>query len=91
MTVAQHSEKMATSSFDEMMVIDTPEAARNLEAAYYAAEKRGPLKFEGPSLEELLRRGEEFLRNNPNWLKEAAAAAKARLIARGELPEDIND
>ena len=32
---------MATRSFDEMMVIDTPEAARNLEAAYYEAEAVG--------------------------------------------------
>ena len=78
---------MATSSFDEMMVIDTPEKARNLEAAFRAAEKRGPLKFDDFDFEEELRRGEEFLKNNPNFLKEAAAAARARLAERGELPE----
>ena len=78
---------MATSSFDEMMVIDTPEAARNLEAAFYAAEKRGPLKLDHIDFEEELRRGREFLKNNPNWLKEAAAAAMARQKERGELPD----
>jgi len=77
---------MATSSFDEMMVIDTPEAARNLEAAFWAAEKRGPLKFDF-DFEEELRRGREFLRNNPNWLKEVVAVARAELIKRGELPD----
>jgi len=67
---------MATSSFYEMMVIDTPEAARNLEKAFYDAEKRGPLKFDGPSIDETLERGREFLRNNPNWLNEAAEKAR---------------
>jgi hypothetical protein len=67
---------MATSSFDEMMVIDTPEAAANLNAAYWEAERRGPLKFEGPSVEELLERGEEFLRNNPGWLNRMVAKAR---------------
>ncbi|MCL2143745.1 MAG: hypothetical protein FWH44_05775 [Methanomassiliicoccaceae archaeon] len=78
---------MATQSFDEMMIIDTPEKARNLEAAFWEAERRGPLKFEGPSFEELLRREDEFIKNNLGRLKEAAAAAKARQIERGELPE----
>jgi hypothetical protein len=54
-----------------MMVIDTPEKARNLEKAFRDAEKRGPLKFEGPSFDEIIREGEEFFKNNPNWLKEA--------------------
>ena len=75
---------MATSSFYEMLTIDTPEAARNLEAAYDAAVKRGPMEFEGPSIHEKLRESEEFLRNNPDWLKEAAAKARERIIARGE-------
>ena len=78
---------MATSSFDEMMVIDTPEKARNLEAAFWAAEKRGPLEFDGIDIVEDLRRGREFLRNNPNFLNEAGAAAMARLAERGELPD----
>ena len=80
---------MATSSFDEMMVIDTPEKARNLEAAFLAAEKRGPLVLEGPDIDEILERGREFRRNNPNWFKEAAAKAKERAIARGEDISDI--
>ena len=78
---------MATSSFDEMMVIDTPEAARNLEAAFREAEKRGPLNLDYKEFEEILRRGEEFLKNNPNWLNEAGAAALARLAERGEVPD----
>ena len=81
---------MATSSFDEMMIIDTPEAARNLEAAFWAAEKRGPLKFEGPSFEERLREGEEFIKNNPNWLKEAVAKARKWAEQNGVEIEDIS-
>ena len=84
--------EMATSSFDEMMMIDTPEKKRNLEAAYYAALERGPLVFDGPSIDELLKESEEFLKNNPNWLKEAAAKAKERILARGEeLPDPIEE
>ena len=70
-----------------MMVIDTPEAARNLEAAFREAEKRGPLNLDYKEFEEILRRGEEFLKNNPNWLKEVVAVARAELIKRGELPD----
>ena len=33
---------MATSSFEEMLVIDTPEAAERLSEAFREAEKRGP-------------------------------------------------
>ncbi|MCL2712817.1 MAG: hypothetical protein FWD37_06055 [Methanomassiliicoccaceae archaeon] len=77
---------MATSSFYEMLVIDTPEAARNLERAYYAAEKRGPLKLEGPDIEEILESGREYLRNNPNFLSQMAETARKRVIARGEDP-----
>jgi hypothetical protein len=84
--------KMATSSFYEMMVIDTPEAARNFEAALREAEKRGPLKFDGLDIEEELERGREFLKNNPNWFKEAAAKAKERILARGEkLPDPAEE
>jgi len=75
---------MATSSFYEMMTIDTPEAARNLEAAYEAYLKNGPHVIEGPSIFEKLKEGEQFLEDNPNWLKEAVAKAKARMIERGE-------
>jgi len=82
---------MATSSFDEMMVIDTPEKARNLEAAFWAAEKRGPLKFEGPGIEEMLERGREFLRNNPGWLKEFAAKAREEAERNGEVIEEFED
>ncbi|MCL1984739.1 MAG: hypothetical protein FWG58_05025 [Methanomassiliicoccaceae archaeon] len=83
---------MATSSFYEMMRIDTPEKAAALNAAYHDAEERGPLTFEGPTFDELLEEGRQFLRDNPNWLNEAAAAAKERLKERGfdlsELTED---
>ena len=56
---------MATQSFYEMLEIDTPEKAARLVAAYEAAEKRGPLVFEGKSIFELLEEGEEYFRNNP--------------------------
>ena len=48
-----------------MLEIDTPEKVANLVAAYEAAKKRGPLVFEGKSIFELLKEGEEFFRNNP--------------------------
>jgi len=83
---------MATSSFDEMMIIDTPEAARNLEAAYYESLERGPWVPNGPSMDELLKESEEFLKNNPNWLKELVARARERILARGEeLPEPTEE
>ncbi|MDR0791548.1 MAG: hypothetical protein LBE47_03305 [Methanomassiliicoccaceae archaeon] len=83
---------MAKSSFDEMMVIDTPEAARNLEAAYWEAEKRGPLKLEGPSFDEILRKGQEFLKNNPDWLKRVVAKAVAEAELEGyAMEEDDTD
>jgi hypothetical protein len=82
---------MATSSFDEMMVIDTPEAARNLEASFRAAENRGPLRFDGPSFDEVLRRGEEFLKNNPDWFKEAVEKAKKWAEENGEEIVDLTD
>jgi hypothetical protein len=86
---------MATSSFDEMMVIDTPEAAANLAAAFREAMARGPMKFEGPSIDELLERGREFLRKNPNWLNEIGSAALARQEARRLLnpteDEDLDE
>ena len=70
-----------------MMVIDTPEKARNLEKAFRDAEKRGPLKFDGPSFDEVLKDSDEFFRNNPNWLKEAAEKARKRMIEEGEDPD----
>ncbi|MCL2143609.1 MAG: hypothetical protein FWH44_05065 [Methanomassiliicoccaceae archaeon] len=81
---------MATSSFDEMMVIDTPEKARNLEAAFWEAEKRGPLKLDHIGIEEELREGEEFIKNNPNWLKEAVAKARKWAEQNGVEIEDIS-
>ena len=82
---------MATKSFDEMMTINTPEAARNLIAAYYEAEKRGPLKLPDIDMDAVLKEGEEFFRNNPDWFKEAAAKARERIIARGEELPDMSD
>lgn len=71
-----------------MMVIDTPEAARNLEAAIRAAEERGPLKLEGPSFDEILKEGEEFLKSNPNWLKRFIAKAVAEAEQEGYVTEE---
>jgi len=48
-----------------MLEIDTPEKAARLVAAYEAAEKRGPLVFEGKSIFELLEEGEAYLREHP--------------------------
>ena len=45
---------MGTQSFYEILV-----------EAYEAAERRGPLVFEGKSIFELLKEGEEYFRNNP--------------------------
>lgn len=42
---------MATQSFYEDLVIDTPEAVRNLERAIELADKRGPLVFDEPQWE----------------------------------------
>jgi len=80
---------MATSSFYEMMTIDTPEAARNLEAAYDAYLRNGPLVIEGPDIDEVLRKGEQFLKDNLNRLKEAAAKAKEWCEQNGEEIEDL--
>ena len=38
---------MATQSFNEDLVLRTPEAVRNLERAIELADKRGPLVLEG--------------------------------------------
>jgi len=75
---------MATKSFDEMLIIDTSEAAANLVAAFREAMERGPIKIEGPSIDELLKRGEEFIENNPDWLKRFVAKAREN----GEDPDD---
>jgi len=79
---------MATKSFDEMLVIDTPEAARNLEAAFREAMERGPIKIEGPSIDELLERGREFLRNNPGYLDRLVETIRERAKENGEDPDD---
>ena len=44
---------MATQSFDEMMEIDTPEKARNLELAYEDAKNRKNTVFESTILKDL--------------------------------------
>jgi hypothetical protein len=82
---------MATQSFDEMMIIDTPEKAAALNAAFLAAKKRGPLKFDGPSIDEMLKEGEEFLKNNPNWLNEAAEKARIWAEENGVEIVDLTD
>jgi len=80
---------MATSSFYEMMTIDTPEAARNLEAAYEAYLKNGPHVIKGLTMSEKLKESEKFFRDNPNWLKEAAAKAKEWCEQNGVEIEDL--
>ncbi|MDR0335096.1 MAG: hypothetical protein LBH69_04345 [Methanomassiliicoccaceae archaeon] len=80
---------MATKSFDEMMVIDTPEKARNLEAAVWRAEAKKVLRIEKPSVLESFETEEEFFRNNPSWLEEFIAKTKERMRReRLELTED---
>lgn len=58
---------MATQSFYEDMIIDTPEAVRNLERAIELAEKRGPLKIVGAQ-------GVEY---DPVIIEKALARARA--------------
>jgi len=55
---------MATQSFDEMMEIDTPEKARNLELAYEDAKNRKKVVFESTILEDL-RKSKENLKIEP--------------------------
>jgi len=55
---------MATQSFDEMMEIDTPEKARNLELAYEDAKNRKKTIFESTILEDL-RKSKENLKREP--------------------------
>ncbi|MDR0334911.1 MAG: hypothetical protein LBH69_03395 [Methanomassiliicoccaceae archaeon] len=75
---------MATQSFDEMMIIDTPEKARNLEAAFREAERRGPLFPDGTDLDEEIRRGDEHLRNNPDFFVRLVEAFRERIRQNGE-------
>jgi len=65
---------MATSSFDEMMVIDTPEAARALEEAFYEAERRGPLDLDylKKNIDELITTGKTILEIDPELRKKYA-------------------
>ena len=65
---------MATQSFDEMMVIDTPEAARALEEAFYEAERRGPLNFDNikKNIDELITTGRTTLEIDPVRRKKEA-------------------
>jgi len=82
---------MATQSFDEMMVIDTPEKAAALNAAYYAAKKRGPLKID-IDVDAMLRESEEFIKNNPGCLKRAVALAREQLEREGvDISELLKD
>ncbi len=55
--------EMATSSFEEIMEIDTLEKAEKLLEAFEAAEKRGPYKYKTNIFEEL-ERGRRHLRGN---------------------------
>jgi len=70
---------MATKSFDEMMIIDTPEKARNLEIAFWKGEAIKALGLDGPSILESGVRAEEFFMNNPGWLEGFIAKAKEAL------------
>jgi hypothetical protein len=83
--------KMATRSFDEMMVIDTPDAAANLNAAYWEAERRGPLKFEGPGILEKLKESKEYIKNNPDWLKGFIAKAREEVEKEGSCRTEGDD
>lgn len=53
---------MATESFYEMLVIDTPEKMRQLELAYAIYKKRGHLKPDQAILKKL-REDEEYFRS----------------------------
>ena len=79
---------MATKSFDEMMVIDTPEAARNFEAAFYDAEVRGPLNFGVSSVVDQLTAWVEFRDGNPKWYEREVAKVKERLRKEREEYSD---
>ena len=56
---------MATSSFYEMMEIDTPEKARRLAEAFRIADERGPIDTGDSNFFEMLEEGEK-------WVKEHA-------------------
>jgi len=80
---------MATKSFDEMMIIDTPEKARNLEIAFWRGAARNALATENPSVLESFEKEEEFFKNNPGWLEEFIAKIREELRKeRLELMED---
>ena len=53
---------MATSSFYEMMVIDTPESAQRLLEAFEEAEKRGPYKS-GIDVERILDENKKHIKD----------------------------
>lgn len=55
---------MATQSFDEMMEIDTPEKARNLELAYEDAKNQKKTVFESTILEDLRKSKENLKRES---------------------------
>jgi len=82
---------MATQSFDEMMTIDTPEAARNLERAFWEGEAREALNFEGPSILESFEKAAEFFKNNPGWLDNFIIEAKERMRKERLEPAEEDD
>jgi len=54
---------MATSSFEEMLVIDTPEVAQRLLEAYEEAEKRGPYIPKCGNFWKLLEESEKYIKD----------------------------
>jgi len=52
---------MATSSFEEMLVIDTPEVAERLLEAFREAEKRGPYVPKCGNFWKMLEEGEKHI------------------------------
>ncbi|MDR3282578.1 MAG: hypothetical protein LBS92_03080 [Candidatus Methanoplasma sp.] len=53
---------MATESFYEMLMIDTPEKMRQMELAYAIYKERGPWK-RNPEIAKKLEEDEEYFRN----------------------------
>jgi len=70
---------MATSSFYENMVIDTPEAAANLERAFWEYKAREALGFNDPKVRGSGKKAREFFDNNPGWLENFIANAKEEM------------
>ena len=73
--------------YDTLLVVDTPEAAANLNAAFWEAEKRGPLNLDHIDFEKELEEGREYLRNNPDCLDKMVEAVRERARQNGD---DLN-